>query len=511
MPIRMENNSVRKSYRIPLPATVEIEDQIYTVYDWSLQGFKASVPKGTLPPGWDGQVAFILPLQHMNVSFRADAELRRQEDESAGFAFKELPKQTKSILSKYVQASIEGTLDDVEGVIVSAETAVSPVITETPLNFSERQQFKHRFWGRMFLLVPLILLAVLLIGFILYNNFSKVRSTRAVISGGLIDIAPEISGYLTSVDVKDNQTIHKGDLLFTLDDRDMLRQIENFKQIIAVEKKKLKSLKVDFQEEQKSMDIYRKAAQSDSERYQSDIDGVSAQIDAAQKEYDRAQMLLSDGAVSKSYWDQRRKELLSLKAQREALRAQLRLANENIVSTDNGKYLSDGKAHGHAQEIEAQVKVQKQVVAQKELELSQALSQLEKTRIVSTVDGTVYTVKRQPGTYLRAGESVMAIHAMDVRPWVLARFTFEEAQRLAPGANATVYFPSINEYAPGIVQALGHQALGIRDAVSQDQEISLSEVPAKIMLVYVPKGIEPGIGATVSIDTPWLQSLKSLL
>lgn len=71
MAIRMEEQSLRKSHRISLPAKVNVSGHLYSVLDWSLEGFKAEIDEDILPEDRFGHVTFILPLQHMNLSFDA--------------------------------------------------------------------------------------------------------------------------------------------------------------------------------------------------------------------------------------------------------------------------------------------------------------------------------------------------------------------------------------------------------------------------------------------------------
>lgn len=511
MAIRMEDKSLRKSHRISLPAKVNVNGTLYSVLDWSLEGFKAEIPKGILPDDWTGHVTFILPLQHMNLSFDAEARLRRQGEESAGFSFDSLPDRSKVLLSTYIKASIEGQLDDIEGMIARVEASVTPVETEKPLNLSERKQFKRSFLGRALIYLAIGLVSSCIVGFILYTNFSKARSTRGVISGGLIDVAPELAGFLTGISVEEGQTVARGDLLFSLDDRDLLRKVEDIRFEISIDKEELEYLYVLLKEEAKSMGLYRKAAKHEAAQYRSQLAGLAARIDVAQKEFNRADALVKTGAISRSLWDERKEVVLNLKAQRSEISEQLALAEENIRSTKDGKYLSDGKTRGEIRELEARVSIQEKVIEQEQLRLAQGMALLEKTRVLSTAGGTVYAIKRVPGTFLRSGESVLSVLVTDARPWVLARFTFEEAERLAPGAEARVYIPSVDAVCTGTVQALGHHAMGSSGAVSQDMEISLSEVPVKVVLHDPPQGLVPGLGAVVSVDTPWLRALKTML
>ena len=511
MAIRMEEKSLRKSHRISLPAKVNVNGGLYSILDWSLEGFKAEIDEGIFPEDWAGHVTFILPLQHMNLSFDAEARLRRQGEMSAGFSFDSLPDRSKALLSTYIKASIEGQLGDIEGIIARVEASLTPVETDKPLSLSERKQFKRSFFGRTLFYLMIGLAACSIVGFILYNNFSKARSTRGVVSGSLIDAASEFSGFLTDISVVEGQEVKKGDLLFSLDDRDLLRMVEVIRHDILIDEEELEYLHVLLNEESKSVGLYRKAAKHEAEGYRAQLEGVAASIEVAKKEFERAQTLVKTGAISRSLWDERRKEVLNLQAERAEITENLLLAEENIKSAKDGKYLSDGKTRGEIRELEARARVQKKIVEQGQMRLSQALASLEKTHVLCKADGVVYAVKRISGTYLRSGESVLTVLVSNAKPWVLARFTFEEAERLAPGAVARVYIPSIDVVCSGTVQALGHHAMGSGGAVSQDMEISLSEVPVKVILHDPPDNLYPGLGATVSIETPWFRALKALL
>ncbi|TIH20231.1 HlyD family efflux transporter periplasmic adaptor subunit [Marinifilum sp. JC120] len=510
MPVRTENKSLRKSHRINLPATIEIEGQRYKVLDWSLNGVRAEICKGILPENWEGTASFSLPLKHMALSFDATVMLRRQDKESAGFSFESISEQGKTILSSYVKASIEGQIDDVEGFIEKVEAGFSAVTTEAPLTHSERQQFKRSFYGRSVLLMPFIISALLLVSFIFYNSISLARSTRAVVSGGLIDSATEISAFLDNIQVQEGQTVQKGDLLFTLDDTELRRKIEDSKNVMEIEKEKLNYLYVALQEEAKSVGMYRKAAQHELKRLRHKLDGVVAEIDTAKNEFDRASDLVKAGATSKSYWDIRNKDLRSLEAERNALTEQLLLAEENSKSSENGKFLSDGKVQGQIRELEAKIKVQERIVEMSEQDLARQVTLFEKTRVLSKTDGTVYSITQEPGNYINKGTNVVTLAATKSNPWILASFTFEEAQRIAPGAQAMVYIPSLDITCKGTVQAMGLKAMKTKQSGPLGLEITRKEVPVKINLVNLPTSLVAGLGANVSIETSYDKMLKNI-
>src|SRR5687767_8193402 len=81
----------------------------------------------------------------------------------------------------------------------------------------------------------LIILAALIIGggswgFTKYNHGQHHEETDdAQIDSDISPVIPRISGYVTEIRVKDNQTVKKGDTLIVLDNRDQIIKLEQAK------------------------------------------------------------------------------------------------------------------------------------------------------------------------------------------------------------------------------------------------------------------------------------------
>ena len=505
-----EKNLLRKSHRIELPAKVVVDGKEFKVLDWSLEGFKCEIPENGIAENWQGKVTFKLLLSGMNVTFDAEARLRRKGAEQSGFSFENLNDRSKMLLKAYLEAGVEGKLDDIQGVIAKAEAVEVPVETDRPLTVEERTVFRRKFRGRAIVYWTLGPLGVFFILFVFYNNFSRAVSTRAVVSGALIDMAPEVSGYLKSVAVVEGQSVKKGQLLFVVDDAEILRNINQIKLEVEVEKERLAMLYTRLSEEERELGLYRNAADLKVEMMEQRIAAVKAKIDLTEKEFERARMLIADGAVSRSVLDLRRKEYLESKAQLAELGEELELAQRNALSAKNGKYLSDGAARGEREELQSSILVQKRELEACQYRLVQAMAHLEDTRVTAERAGTVYSVKRIPGTFLRAGESVMTLSVEHEQPWVLARFTFQDALRLAPGDKAEIWVPSMERHLVGTIRALGHHAMAAGGVTSQDLEISMNEVPVKISLDEPVEGLVSGLGVETRVRTRLLESMPLL-
>ena len=53
-----------------------------------------------------------------------------------------------------------------------------------------------------------------------YARSNETFTDNAYIRGDMTSLAPKVAGYVTAVEVQDNQTVRAGDILFRIDDRD---------------------------------------------------------------------------------------------------------------------------------------------------------------------------------------------------------------------------------------------------------------------------------------------------
>ena len=61
---------------------------------------------------------------------------------------------------------------------------------------------------------------VLVAGGWAYARSNETFTDNAYIRGDMTSLAPKVAGYVTAVEIQDNQTVRAGDVLFRIDDRD---------------------------------------------------------------------------------------------------------------------------------------------------------------------------------------------------------------------------------------------------------------------------------------------------
>ena len=101
-----------------------------------------------------------------------------------------------------------------------------------------------------------VLLIAAIGGFFYWLHARQFESTDdAFIEGDIVQVSPKISAYVTKVLVKENQQVHKGDLLVELDTKDLEARLE-------AAQAQLKSAQAQVAQSQASVDLTRKTVQA---------------------------------------------------------------------------------------------------------------------------------------------------------------------------------------------------------------------------------------------------------
>jgi membrane fusion protein (multidrug efflux system) len=346
-----------------------------------------------------------------------------------------------------------------------------------------RRRLTRRDWVRrgLFALVPL----ALAVGFYWYVTGGQVMSTDdAYVEAEKVGISTDVSGIVQEVDVKDNEHVAAGQVLYRLDPRQFQIALDNAKANVAQVALSIEAMKQDYQ------------------RMLSEIAAEQAQVDLDQANYNRYAALLRTGTVAQAVYDQARFTLDNDKSKLAALRqqAQVQLAklggNADIAVKDHPQY----------RQAEAQV--------------AEAQRQLDHTVVKAPFAGTVTDVPAiAPGKYLAA--STTAFYLVDTdHIWVDATPKETELTNVLPGQKAIV---TVDTY-PDVVWH------GVIESVSPAaaQEFSLlpaqntsgnwvkvvQRVPMRVRIDTSDKNLPPlraGMSVEVEVDTGHARGLPHFL
>lgn len=289
-----------------------------------------------------------------------------------------------------------------------AEPAVKTADTDRPQpvngNGKPRQTpspNRNKWLGRSMAAVILLAASVALKNYYVASILPFESTDDAFIEAHVTAVAPQIAGRVAQLLVKDNQLVHKGDVLLTIDPSDYQAGLDQAKASLAAARSRLEQANAQFAVDQAKINQEKanviaavaeaKRAEADSKRYQAvGSRGISvSQLDLAATQ-SRSAAAQVDVA--------RNKEL--------AAEAQLGLTKANI------------------QTATAEVLKNEAAVRQAELNLSY-------TQVVAPESGYVTHRTVESGAYVQTGQALMAVVPRDV--WVVANFKETQLTHMRPG------------------------------------------------------------------------------
>ncbi len=249
----------------------------------------------------------------------------------------------------------------------------------------------------------------------LYLGGGRYASTDdAYVKADIVNIADDVSGIVSQVAVREGQRVHRGDMLFRLDDEPFRIALDGAKAQLGIVANQLNAARSSYN-----------AARAQVEQARSDLDFYKLTNQ-------RATDLVQRGAASQAALDQARRDylgaqsrLIGAQKQADALLAQLDGKPDEPVER-NPQYLAAKAA------------------------LDNAARNLAHTRVFAPVEGIVTNVAAlQPGNYLAASQTAFNLVSLE-NMWVDANLKETDLQNVKVDDPATV---SVDAYAGQVWQA----------------------------------------------------------
>lgn len=290
------------------------------------------------------------------------------------------------------------------------------------------------------------------------------QTDDAEVSANLIGIAPEISGRIVKINVKDNQLVRKGDVLFEIDPIP-------YRHLLEIAQSQQATLEGQIRDLERSIGAQGSAvvaAASNTRSAQARIASAEAAVQAAQASVDAAKAGLSLTEADYSYAENnvlRLEPLLtkqfvtvdlvdqartSRSVKGEAVRqarSRLALAQAqwaSAVAQQNEAQAGYEQSNAQLDQSKKSVVILEPLIAQRqarEASVQNAAYDLERCKIYAPFDARVTNLTISEGAYAHAGQQAFTL--IDTRTWwVIANFRETELNRIQPGMNADVYVMS---------------------------------------------------------------------
>ncbi len=319
---------------------------------------------------------------------------------------------------------------------------------------------------------------VLIIGGWLYITSGRYISTdNAYIGADQVTIAPQVGGRVVEVDVRENQAVHKGDVLFRIDPEPMQLTIDQ----------------LDAQ-----MDAIGDLLTSSKDSYHAalaDLKSSDATLHYDQAQLERMRLLRAKGLVAQKLLDDAANDVATARGKRDS----------DAATAAKNKNLLGGDAQAPVQDLAGY----KMIKAQ----LDKAKLDLDHATVRAPADGVIGKTNLRPGDFLQVGQAAMPLVSTHV--WVDANYKETELTHVSVGQPVRVEVDTYPDHAwtghvASISPASGAQfsVLPAQNATGNWVKI-VQRIPVRIAIDDQDQGptLRAGMSVNAEIDTGKQNSL----
>jgi membrane fusion protein (multidrug efflux system) len=326
--------------------------------------------------------------------------------------------------------------------------------------------------------VLLLAATVAIVGW-LWISSGLPSTDNAYVRGDITSLAPKVAGYVTAVEVKDNQAVRAGDVLFRIDDRDYRAKLAQAEANVAAARARFSSAGEEITLQ------HSLVRQAGAQR-----EASLAELDLATKASDRRQKLIQASAVSQAQVEESDAARSRAEAGASAASATLTAQRQRIDV------------------LEAQREAAVAAIAQAEAARDLARIDLENTIVRAPVDGVIGNRQVRVGRLVSPGSSLLDIVPVNDL-WIVANFKETDLDGIRVGRRATIRIDGfaattfegvVDSFAPGSGSAF---SLLPADNATGNFVRVVQRVPVKIVFKSHPQidRLVPGLSARVQIES----------
>ena len=301
---------------------------------------------------------------------------------------------------------------------------------------------------------------------------------NAYVRGDITALAPKVAGYVTAVEVEDNQAVLAGDILFRIDDRDYRARLAQAVANVEAAQARLDNVDAEIQLQHA---LIRQA--------EAQLRSSEAELNFARKASDRHHELVRSSAVSQAKVDESDAARNGAEAAVAAASAALEAQQQRIAV------------------LEAQRGAAVAAVAQTRAARELAQIDLDNTVVRAPVAGVVGNRQVRIGRLVTPGVALLdLVPVNDV--WVVANYKETQIEHIRPGQHVRITIDGYpNERFEGVVDSFAPGSGSAFSLLPADNATGnfvrvVQRVPVKIRFVDnpLPGRVVPGLSARVEID-----------
>ena len=342
---------------------------------------------------------------------------------------------------------------------------------------------------RPYVRIGLVLVLLLLIAggaYYWWSNRDLEDTDDAYTDGRAVTIAPHVAGYVASLDVNDNEFVHKGQALIHIDPRDYVAARDRARANLETALGQLAS-------QQHAVEVAKVTFPAQLQQARAQLDVAKAAQFKAKTDYDR-QHRIDRAATTQEAVDASTSNLGQANAQVEQAQANVQQATP---------------VEPNVQQQGSRVSQLQGTVDEARAELATAELNLSWTVVTADQDGWVTRRNVEQGNYVQQAQQVMSVVSPDV--WITANFKETQLARMRPGQQVAIgvdAYPSLHlrGHVDSVQLGSGSKftAFPPENATGNFVKI-VQRVPVKIV---IDSGIDPNIPLPLGISVETTVTLK---
>lgn len=366
--------------------------------------------------------------------------------------------------------------------------------TTKPDNQTMEKNAPEKKSKKRLVIIVSILSAILIIGIIYFVINASYESTdNAQLDADIVPIKASVSGYIKSINFKDNEHVKKGQLLVTIDDVDLKARLAEAEAALENAKANLLAVKSNAN----AVNENASASSLNSFSVQQNIASAKARQTKANADFKRIQNMFSAKAATQAQLDAAQADLDVANAQYDAAVSQFKSA-----SAQSQGFRSQAEAQ------QSQIALAQAMVKQREAELILAQTQLDYATVEAPCDGIVTKRAVEAGQFITIAQPLCSV-IDNTHLWVTANFKETQVEDIRPGQEVTVKvdaFPDlkIKGTVDSYIGATGAKFSLLPPDNSTGNFVKIIQrVPVRINITESPKEsadvLYPGLSAFVEV------------
>ena len=316
-------------------------------------------------------------------------------------------------------------------------------------------------------------LVLLVAAVVLWRYFGSYESTDdAQVDVHLYPVSARVSGYVTKVNVADNQYVHQGDVLVEIDPKDYEVAVAQARANLANAEATAQALNIAVPITSVNTSNQLKVSTSDIENANAGILAAQAQLTAARAQLEQAEAndvkaqedlrrykaLVDKREVAEQVYDQAVAAAKAGTATVAAARANVSALQQSVQQAENR--LTQSRANqktaetGPQQVSSSQARARAAIadMEQKRAALEQAQLNLTYTKIVAPVSGEVSKTV-VVGLNVQSGQQLLTVVPLD-EVWITANFKETQLRHMQAGQKAKIHVDSTGRTFQGHVDSI---------------------------------------------------------